>query len=57
METAFRDAITLNQEQYVNNNNNNNNNNNDQLCGLIVRVPVYRSRGSGSIAGATTYSV
>jgi hypothetical protein len=28
-------------------NNNNNNNNNDSLCGLVVRVPGYRSRGSG----------
>jgi hypothetical protein len=26
----------------------------DRLCGLVVRVPGYRSRGSGSIPGATT---
>jgi hypothetical protein len=25
----------------------------DRLCGLVVRVPGYRSRGSGSIPGAT----
>jgi hypothetical protein len=26
------------------------------LCGLVVRVPGYRSRGSGSIPGATRFS-
>jgi hypothetical protein len=30
-----------------NDNNNNNNNNNDRLCGLVVRVSGYRSRGPG----------
>jgi hypothetical protein len=29
----------------------------DRLCGLVVRVPGYRSRGPGSIPGATTFSV
>jgi hypothetical protein len=28
----------------------------NRLSGLAVRVPGYRSRGSGSIPGATTYS-
>jgi hypothetical protein len=28
----------------------------DRLCGLVVRVPDYRSRGPGSIADATTFS-
>jgi hypothetical protein len=28
----------------------------DRLCGLVVRVPGYRSRGPGSILGATTFS-
>jgi hypothetical protein len=28
----------------------------DRLCGLLVRVPGYRSRGPGSIAGATIFS-
>jgi hypothetical protein len=28
----------------------------DRLCGLVVRVPGYRSRGPGSISGATTFS-
>jgi hypothetical protein len=28
----------------------------DRLCGLVVRVPVYRSRGPGSIPGATRFS-
>jgi hypothetical protein len=28
----------------------------DRLCGLVVRVPGYRSRGSGSIYGATRLS-
>jgi hypothetical protein len=28
----------------------------DRLCGLVVRVPGYRSRGAGSILGATTFS-
>jgi hypothetical protein len=27
-----------------------------RLCGLVVRVPGYRSRGPGSIAGATRFS-
>jgi hypothetical protein len=26
---------------------------NDHLCGLVVRVPGYKSRGPGSIPGAT----
>jgi hypothetical protein len=26
------------------------------LCGLVVRVPGYRSRGPGSIPGATRFS-
>jgi hypothetical protein len=28
----------------------------DRLCGLVVRVPGYRSRGAGSIPGATRFS-
>jgi hypothetical protein len=28
----------------------------DRLCGLVVRVPGYRSRGSGSIPGSTKFS-
>jgi hypothetical protein len=28
----------------------------DHLCGLLVRVPGYRSRGPGSIPGATRFS-
>jgi hypothetical protein len=28
----------------------------DRLCGLVVRVPGYKSRGPGSIAGATRFS-
>jgi hypothetical protein len=28
----------------------------DRLCGLVVRVPNYRSRGPGSIPGTTRYS-
>jgi hypothetical protein len=28
----------------------------DRLCGLMVRVPGYRYRGPGSIAGATRFS-
>jgi hypothetical protein len=28
----------------------------DRLCGLEVRVPDYRSRGPGSIPGATRFS-
>jgi hypothetical protein len=28
----------------------------DRLCGLVVRVPGYRSRGSGSVPGATKFS-
>jgi hypothetical protein len=28
----------------------------DRLCGLLVRVPGYRSRGPGSIPGATRFS-
>jgi hypothetical protein len=28
----------------------------DQLCGLVVRVPGYRSRGTVSIPGATRFS-
>jgi hypothetical protein len=28
----------------------------DRLCGLAVRVPVYRSRDPGSISGATRFS-
>jgi hypothetical protein len=28
----------------------------DCLCGLVVRIPGYRSRGLGSIPGATTFS-
>jgi hypothetical protein len=28
----------------------------DRLCGLVVRVPGYRSKGPGSISGATRFS-
>jgi hypothetical protein len=28
----------------------------DRLCGLVVRVPGYRSKGLGSIPGATRFS-
>jgi hypothetical protein len=28
----------------------------DSLCGLLVRVPGYRSRGPGSVSGATRFS-
>jgi hypothetical protein len=28
----------------------------DHLCGLVERVPGYRSKGSGSIHRATTFS-
>jgi hypothetical protein len=28
----------------------------DRLCSLVVRVPGYRSRGPGSIPGATRFS-
>jgi hypothetical protein len=28
----------------------------DRLCGLVVRVPGYRSRGPGSILGTTRFS-
>jgi hypothetical protein len=28
----------------------------DHLCGLVVRVPDYRSRGPGSIPGPTRFS-
>jgi hypothetical protein len=28
----------------------------DRLCGLVIRVPGYRSRGPGSIPGATRFS-
>jgi hypothetical protein len=28
----------------------------DRLCGLVVRVPGYRSRSPGSILGATRFS-
>jgi hypothetical protein len=28
----------------------------DRLCGLVVRVPGYRSRGPGLIPGATKFS-
>jgi hypothetical protein len=27
----------------------------DRLCGLVVRIPGYRSRGPGSIPGATKF--
>jgi hypothetical protein len=27
----------------------------DRFCGLVVRAPGYRSRGSGSILGATRF--
>jgi hypothetical protein len=30
--------------------------NGDRLCGLVVRVPGYRSRGPGSIPGDTRFS-
>jgi hypothetical protein len=30
--------------------------NNDRLCGLVVRVPGYRSKGFSSILGATRFS-
>jgi hypothetical protein len=29
---------------------------NDRLCGLVASVPRYRSRGPGSIPGATRFS-
>jgi hypothetical protein len=29
----------------------------DHLCGLVVRIPGYRSRGPGSIPGATRFWV
>jgi hypothetical protein len=28
----------------------------DRICGLVVTVPGYRSRGPGSISGATRFS-
>jgi hypothetical protein len=28
----------------------------DRLCGPVVRVPGHRSRGPGSISGATSFS-
>jgi hypothetical protein len=28
----------------------------DRLCGLVVRVPGYRSRGSESLPGASSFS-
>jgi hypothetical protein len=28
----------------------------DRLCGLVVKVPGYRSTGPGSIPGATRFS-
>jgi hypothetical protein len=28
----------------------------DRFCGLVVSVPVYRSKGPGSIPGATRFS-
>jgi hypothetical protein len=28
----------------------------DRLCGLVIRVPGYRSKGPGSIPGATRFS-
>jgi hypothetical protein len=28
----------------------------DRLCGLVARVPAYRSRGPGSIPGTTIFS-
>jgi hypothetical protein len=28
----------------------------DRFCGIVVRVPDYRSRSPGSIPGATTFS-
>jgi hypothetical protein len=30
--------------------------NSDRLCGLLVRIPRYRSRAPGSILGATRFS-
>jgi hypothetical protein len=30
---------------------------NDRLCGLVVRVPGYRSRGPGSILSTSSFSV
>jgi hypothetical protein len=29
----------------------------DSLCGLVLRIPGYRSRGPGSIPGATRFSL
>jgi hypothetical protein len=40
----------------LNNNNNNNNISFDRLCGPVVRVHGYRSRGPGSIPGTTRFS-
>jgi hypothetical protein len=56
--------LKLSQLIQLNGNNNNNNNhhqlslgvNNDRLCGLVVRVPGYRSRGVGSVPGVTRFS-
>jgi hypothetical protein len=31
-------------------------NDEDLLCGIVVRVPGYRSRGPGSIPGSTRFS-
>jgi hypothetical protein len=28
----------------------------ERLCGLVARVPGYRSRGPGSVPGATRFS-
>jgi hypothetical protein len=28
----------------------------ERLCGIVIRVPGYRSKGPGSIPGATTFS-
>jgi hypothetical protein len=28
----------------------------ERLCGLVVRAPAYRSRGPGSIPGASRFS-
>jgi hypothetical protein len=28
----------------------------ERLCGLVIRVPCYRSRGPGSIPGASRFS-
>jgi hypothetical protein len=33
-----------------------NNSSTDRLCGLVVRVPGYRSRGPGSVPSATRFS-